>query len=105
MQYISAIELKAKQDNKENFILLDVRENYEHEICSIGGLHIPMENIISRVNELPKDQTIVVMCRSGKRAESVGNLLLSELNFSDVLILDGGILSWIEQVDNQLEIY
>ena len=105
MQYITAIELKSKQDKKENFTLLDVRENYECDICSIGGLHIPMADIPNRAIEISKDIQVVVMCRSGKRAESVANLLISDLDFKNVVILEGGILAWIEQIDNQLEVY
>lgn len=105
MQYITVIELKAKQEQNENFTLLDVREDYECDICSIGGLHIPMADIQGRIDEISKDNQVVVMCRSGKRAESVANLLISELNYSNVVILEGGILAWIEQIDNQLEGY
>ncbi len=105
MHYITALELKNKQQSGESLTLLDVREDYEREICEIGGLHIPMGEIVTRINEVPKDCLIVVMCRSGKRAESVANLLISDLNYSNVVILEGGILAWIEQVDNQLETY
>ena len=105
MHYITALELKEKQQKGESLTLLDVREDYEREICEIGGLHIPMGEIVTRINEVPKDHLIVVMCRSGKRAESVANLLISDLNYTNVVILEGGILAWIEQVDNQLETY
>ncbi len=105
MHYITALELKEKQQKGESLTLLDVREDYEREICEIGGLHIPMGEITSRINEIPSDRLIVVMCRSGKRAESVANLLISDLNYSNVVILEGGILAWIEQIDNQLETY
>ena len=105
MHYITALELKNKQQSGESLTLLDVREDYEREICEIGGLHIPMGEVVARINEVPKDCLIVVMCRSGKRAESVANLLISDLNYSNVVILEGGILAWIEQVDNQLETY
>ncbi|MEJ6582799.1 MAG: rhodanese-like domain-containing protein [Crocinitomicaceae bacterium] len=105
MQYISVTELKAMKEKNENFVLLDVREDYELDICSIGGIHIPMAEVQDRVNEISKDHQVAVLCRSGKRAECVANLLVSDLNFSNVVIVEGGILAWIEQVDNQLEAY
>jgi len=105
MQYISVTELKKKLDNYEKFTLLDIREDYECDICSIGGLHIPMAEVQDRVDEISKDQPVIVLCRSGKRAQSVANLLESDLNFSNVVIVEGGILAWIDQVDNQLEAY
>jgi rhodanese-related sulfurtransferase len=39
------------------------------------------------------------MCRSGKRAESVANWLESDFHFSNVIIIEGGITQWKEQVD------
>lgn len=105
MQYITVTELKAIRENNENFALLDVREDYEIDICSIGGLHIPMAEITDRSNELSKDKAVYVLCRSGKRAESVANLLINDLDFKDVYIVEGGILAWIEQIDNKLEAY
>lgn len=105
MRYISVIELKEKLDNNLTFTLLDVREDYEIEICSIGGLHIPMADVIERIAEIPRDTEVAVLCRSGKRAQSVANLLENDLEYSNVTIVDGGILAWIEEIDSQLEAY
>ena len=105
MQYISVTELKDKLESNEKFTLLDIREEYERDICSIGGLHIPMAEVQDRVEEISKEHPVMVLCRSGKRAQSVANLLKSDLNFSDVIVVEGGILAWIEQIDNQLESY
>lgn len=105
MQYISVTELKAKRENNEIFTLLDIREGYELDICSIGGMHIPMAEVMERADEIARDQEVVVLCRSGKRAQSVANLLVCDLGYSNVVIVEGGILAWIEQVDNQLEAY
>lgn len=105
MQYITVTELKALREKSENFTLLDVREDYELDICSIGGLHIPMAEITDRSNEFAKDKAVYVLCRSGKRAESVANLLINDLDFKQVYIVEGGILAWIDQIDNKLEAY
>lgn len=105
MRYISVIELKEKLDKNLTFTLLDVREDYEIEICSIGGLHIPMADVIERIAEIPRDTEVAVLCRSGKRAQSVANLLENDLEYSNVTIVEGGILAWIEEIDSQLEAY
>lgn len=104
MEYISPEELKVKLEI-EGLTLLDVREPYELEICEIGGVHIPMAEVASRVSEFEKAPGVVVMCRSGKRAEAVANLLVSELNVPNVMILEGGILAWINEMDSTLEAY
>lgn len=104
MHYINPRELKVLLDKNE-VVLLDIREPYEHDICSIGGKQIPMADVISRMDELPADTKIVVMCRSGKRAEALANLLITEHGKDDVSVLTGGILGWIDEVDNSLEAY
>jgi rhodanese-related sulfurtransferase len=44
------------------------------------------------------------MCRSGKRAEAVANILSTDFNRSNVVILEGGILAWKENVEPTLNI-
>ena len=105
MQHISAIELKSHLDNNHILTILDVREPYECEICKIDALHIPMADVSIRIDEIPRDQMVVVLCRSGKRAVAVANILCTENGFDNLVVLDGGILAWIEDVDNQLEAY
>lgn len=105
MKYINATELKLRLDNSDALTILDIREPYEYAICSIGGLEIPMGDVNARAGELPNDQDVIVLCRSGKRAEAVANLLTTEHSMSNIVILEGGILGWIDTVDNSLEAY
>lgn len=104
MKQISSIEAKKMVEQKELF-LLDIREPYEVEICSVGGTLIPMAEINERVNELPKEQLIGVMCKSGRRAEAVANLLSTDFGLENVAIIEGGIIAWIELNQENLEIY
>ena len=105
MEYITAVELKSKMDNNENFTLLDIRESYENDICSIGGISIPMNEVANRVAELPQSEVLILLCRSGQRAEALGNVLKTDYSFGNIKILKGGILAWIEEIDNTLESY
>lgn len=105
MEYISAVDLSRKLQNQEEIIILDVREPYEHVICKIEAIHIPMNEVIQRVAELPQNKSIVVLCRTGKRAEAVANLLETEMKLSNISVLEGGIMEWIDKIDNQLEAY
>ena len=105
MKHITAKELKSRLDKGDNITVLDVREPYELEICQIESLHVPMADVPLRVNEIPTTGDVIVLCRSGKRAMAVANLLVSDFDRDNVIILDGGILAWIDQVDHQLEAY
>ena len=104
MRYISVDDAHKRVENGQ-MMILDIREPYEFEICSINSLQIPMADVISRVSELPRDKDIAVMCRSGKRAEAVTNLLATEHDLINSYVLEGGILAWIQKFDTQLESY
>lgn len=101
MQFISAIEVST---NRDAYFIVDIREPYEYELVNIQTVNIPMSEVCQRLNELPKDQSIVLMCQSGNRAAALGNLLAVDFALSNVLVLDGGINAWKEQVDHSLQI-
>ena len=101
---ISPVDLQKSLQNAEDISILDIREPYEYECANLGSLHIPMGEIVDRIKEVPTNQRVVVMCRSGKRAEAVANLLRTEFGRTNVLILDGGILAWKETIDPTLDI-
>jgi sulfur-carrier protein adenylyltransferase/sulfurtransferase len=96
---ISVRELKARMDNKEDLLLLDVREPYEYEIARIEGSRlIPLGELETRINELPRSGTLVCQCHSGGRSEHAARLL-KEAGFENVFNLEGGIDAWSVQVD------
>ncbi len=96
---LSVVELKAKFDRGDKFILLDVREDFERDICRIEGARfIPLGQLPSRMSELDSADEIVLQCKSGVRSARALKLL-SEAGFGKLLNLEGGILAWAEQVD------
>lgn len=106
MEYINAIELKKKIDLGESVTVIDIRESYELDICKVDSFkHIPMSEVVERTAEFSNDNSVVICCRSGKRAVALANLLIEDQNLRNISVLEGGILAWIEKVDNQLEVY
>jgi rhodanese-related sulfurtransferase len=94
---INVTELKNKIEAEESFILIDVRETYEHEEFNIGGRLVPVGNIPQAIEELAdhKDDEIVVYCRSGNRS-GMAQKFLQQHGFSKVKNLTGGMLAWQE---------
>tara|TARA_Y100000389_G_scaffold161546_1_gene164037 strand:+ start:352 stop:657 length:306 start_codon:yes stop_codon:yes gene_type:complete len=93
---ISPSELDLLIQKKSEFLLVDLRENYELEIDGIidNSIHIPLEEIVDRLNELPSDRPVVFHCSSGKRSESILNfLILNDLYKENYLNLEGGYQS------------
>jgi len=89
-----------KKDGRE-FILIDVREPEEFEQANIGGRLIPLGKVRSQASGIPRDQPVVVMCRSGKRSENA-ILQLEPLGFTNLYNLEGGILAWKHAYDPDL---
>lgn len=104
MKSVSPQELRTLL-NEGKAVLIDIREPYELEICKIEATHIPMAEIAAKADQLDRDKTCVIMCRSGKRAAAVVNMLTSDFDMQNVVNLEGGILAWIEQIDTHLETY
>ncbi|MBP9151034.1 MAG: rhodanese-like domain-containing protein [Flavobacteriales bacterium] len=105
MKEVTVQQLKQMKDAGEEFQLIDVREQYEVEICSIGGDHIPMGEILTRAGEVKKDIPVVVHCRSGARSSNVINALEMQLGLTNLHNLKGGILAWANEIDQNMEQY
>jgi adenylyltransferase/sulfurtransferase len=104
---ITAGELKEWQDAGKDFVLVDVREPAEYDIVRIpGSVLIPKDRILSgeALSELPQDRQVVLHCKSGARsAEALA--ALKAAGFRDAVHVQGGVLSWIKQVDPSLPAY
>ena len=86
-------------------LLLDVREEDEVRLCALpGSLHIPMNLIPLRHNELPDDIPIIVYCHHGIRSLNVARYL-AHVGFENVANLQGGIDAWARQIDPSLPRY
>ena len=87
-------------------LIVDVREDYELDICKIdGALHIPLNEIPQRASELPKDQKIVIMCHHGIRSASAIKFLQENHNYQNLHNLVGGIDAWAEEINDEMERY
>lgn len=105
MKEITVQELKEMQDSGQDIQVIDIREPYELEICSIGATHIPMGEILERANEIKTDIPVVIHCRSGGRSSNVVKALEMHKGFANLHNLKGGILAWAEEIDTSLEQY
>jgi adenylyltransferase/sulfurtransferase len=96
---ITARELAAMIQGGRKLLLVDVREQNEWEICRIPGAKLlPLSVLPERVGELPRDQLIVLHCRSGKRSMKALDLLRQQ-GFTDLKSVRGGIEAWSADVD------
>ena len=93
MKEITALESFQRID-EEDFLVLDVREQYEVDTASVENyIHIPMNQIPARLNEIPTDKTIAVLCHTGVRSGRVTQYL-DQQGFNHVFNIVGGIEAW-----------
>ena len=79
---------------KAGTLLLDVREQEEWDAFHIPGTTlIPLGELPSRLDDLPRDRRIIVVCRSGNRSQEGRDILL-EAGFTDVTSMAGGVTEW-----------
>ena len=104
---ITVTEYKAKLDKGEKPFLLDVREQYETEIATIGGHLIPLGELNNRLNELPedKDTELIVYCRTGSRSHHAAVFLRETGGYTKVKNLLGGIYAWHDEIDPVIQKY
>jgi adenylyltransferase/sulfurtransferase len=101
---ISVQKLKEKFDANEDFILIDVREQSEFDICNINGQLIPLNTLDDKLGDLDKSKEYVVHCKMGGRSARAVEQM-QEAGFTNVVNLAGGILNWIQEIDSSLDRY
>ena len=100
---ITVQELNTQLENNK-VKLLDVREKFELNICSINNsIHIPMQEIATRINELSDKLEYAVICHSGVRSYHTCEFLYN--NGFIVYNVIGGIDEWASSVDNDMKRY
>ena len=101
---ITVEELAQWREEGKPHMLIDVREQNEYDFANIGGRLIPLGEVQSRINEIPEDGDVVIMCRSGGRSGQAVKMLTTA-GRTNVKNLTGGILAWADSIDSSIPKY
>ena len=95
VKQMRAKELWEELQNGNAPLLVDVRtpQEFEWDGHIAGARLLPLQVLAQRHHELPKDQSIVCVCRSGNRSQ-VACEQLSAMGFDDLTNLSGGMMGW-----------
>jgi len=106
MQQMTPTQLREHLERVETYpLLLDVRENWEFEICSIdNSLLIPMGQIPAKLDQIAPDQEIVVICHHGIRSANVCRYLEHQ-GYEQMINLAGGVDAWAKDIDINMAVY
>ena len=89
---------------REAPVLVDVRDPWERDICAIAGSQsLPMGVLVRRLDELPRERELVLVCHSGLRSAMAARLLTSHGFRAHNLA--GGVDAWALTVDPAMRRY
>ena len=97
-QGVMDIEPQELAKKREQVVLIDVRqlEEYQGDLGHIPGSKlISLDTLTERLEEIPKDRTVVFVCRSGSRSARAAAMAL-EMGWKNVFNLKGGMILWNE---------
>lgn len=102
---IDPLTLSQLLASEEPVTVLDIREPWERELCAIeGSAFVPMDQLPSRIAELPKDRALAVVCHHGMRSFHATMWLRSN-GFPRAVNLAGGIDAWAVTVQPDMHRY
>ena len=89
---ISEIDFQNYQANKSNYNVLDVRTLYERQQHVIDSIHIPLDELIKRLDEIPQDKALLVYCKTGARSKAAIAVLRDNGFHIRMVNLKGGLM-------------
>ena len=91
---ITPLELQKSIAVKDNFLLIDVREDFEHEHFNIGGILMPMGTVTQNIVNIPTDKPVIFYCEKGIRSVIIIQRLEGTYGFTNLVNLTGGMQAW-----------
>src|SRR3982751_3132071 len=100
MEEITSTELKQRLDNGDDIQIVDVREDSELAICRLpNSIHIPLAQVLNRMNEIDPNRETVVHCKMGGRSALAIDAMQRSGFTGQLSNLKGGIIAWSNEVD------
>jgi rhodanese-related sulfurtransferase len=98
-------EIKQRLDAGERLRIIDIREYDEYQTAHVEIAELlPMSEIQSWWQDLPRDEELVIMCHHGSRSAQVC-MALSRAGFERLANVEGGIDAWSREVDPNVPRY
>jgi adenylyltransferase/sulfurtransferase len=106
MEEMTATELKQRLDNGDDIQIIDVREDNEYAFARIpNSKHIPLAQVLNRMDEIDPNRETVVHCKMGGRSARAIDALQRSGFQGKLINLKGGIIGWSNEVDPSVPKY
>ena len=102
---LSVADFAALRESQADYALLDVREPWEVALGALPeAMTVPMNELPERLEALPADRPLVVLCHHGQRSGHV-TAWLRRLGYDNAVNLEGGIDAWARAIDPAMPTY
>jgi rhodanese-related sulfurtransferase len=102
---ISVQDLAAARSGGTPHVLLDVREAWELAVAKLEPcFHVPLGEVVARVEEIPRNVPVYVLCHGGVRSGRAVEFLRGA-GFGQAKNVHGGIAAWSAEVDDKVPTY
>ncbi len=91
IKQISREEFEIWKRAKRKYLLVDVREEDEHAMYNIGGILIPLGDIVIEQDKIPKAIPVIFYCKKGIRSQIAIRRLQQKYPYANLYNLAGGI--------------
>jgi rhodanese-related sulfurtransferase len=93
MKRVTRSDLQQWRESGISYHLIDVREEWERQAYNIGGVHIPLSELLGRKDEILKDEPVVIYCEKGIRSQLAIQRLEGN-GYENLYNLEGGMKAW-----------
>jgi rhodanese-related sulfurtransferase len=102
---IKPADVKERLDRGESLVLVDVREQWEYDVCRIEGARlVPLGSLAASLNTLPDVDEVICYCHHGMRSLDAAAWLRFQ-GFAKAKSLAGGIERWSVEIDPKVPRY
>lgn len=102
---IKPADVKERLDRGESLVLVDVREQWEYDVCRIEGARlVPLGSLAASLNTLPDVDEVICYCHHGLRSLDAAAWLRFQ-GFAKAKSLAGGIERWSVEIDPRVPRY
>jgi adenylyltransferase/sulfurtransferase len=91
---MNSISAQAFKENLDAIAVLDIRTQREWDDFNVGGIHIPLDDLLQRINEISPENKYTLICYNGTQSQ-IACQILSSKGFKNCQNLEGGLEAFL----------
>ena len=91
---MTGISAQAFKQNLDALSVLDIRTQREWDDFNVGGIHIPLDDLLQRINEISPENSYTLICYNGTQSHIACQILTAK-GFKNCRNLEGGIEAFL----------